>query len=174
MSVLNIYLFFLIVVYRLSHWHTSFHTHTHTFWLYMVHSASHAKTHCHSFVLLHASALHSDLVHCSIKARKTKHTGTLNMLYFFCIHFVFINCVLPLKQNLLARPSFSKFISFMSCIALPKQQKQNARAHWLFSCNIFSVHIPFGAAHSGTDWAKHIGTVLFCFILVVVLSRSGS
>ena len=66
------------------------------------------------------------IVHCSIKARKTKCTGALNM--FFCLHFVCIN-VLPLKQNLLARPSFYKFLSFMPCIASPKQQKQNAPAH---------------------------------------------
>ena len=125
-SILNIYCFFLIVVYRLSHWHASFHTHTHTFWLYMVHSASNAKTHWHSFVLLHASALHSALLHQSKKNKTHWHT---EHVAFFCIHSVFINCVLPLKQNLLARPSFSKFLSFMSCIASPKQQKQNARAH---------------------------------------------
>ena len=73
--------FFLIVVYRLSHWHASFHTHT--FWLYMVHSASNAKTHWHSFVLLHASALHSALLHQSRKQNGLAH-------WTCCIFLVYI------------------------------------------------------------------------------------
>ncbi len=143
----SICFFFLIGVHRLSHWHASFHTHS----LYMVHSASNSRPHWHCLVLLLASA----------PSKQKKRTGVLNM--FFGLHFVCINCVLPLKQNLLAWSSFCKFLSFMSCIASPKQQKQNAPAHWLFPCNMFSVHIPFCTAHTGTDWAKHIGAVLFCF-----------
>ena len=134
----------------------------HTLWLYMFHSASNSKTHWHSLVLLHASALHSALLHQS-KKNKT-HWQTEHVVFFGIQHFVFTNCVLPSKQNLLAPPSFSKFLSIMSCIAPPKQQQENAPAHWLFPCNIFSVHIPSCTAHTGTDWAKRIGTVLFCFI----------
>ena len=126
MSVYSIYIVSFLLLYIAYRTGTQVSTHTHTFWLYMVHSASNAKTHWHSFVLLHASALHSALLHQSKKNKTHWHT---EHVAFFCIHSVFINCVLPLKQNLLARPSFSKFLSFMSCIASPKQQKQNARAH---------------------------------------------
>ena len=99
MSVFNIYLFFLIVVYRLSHWHASFHTHFGFTWFIVLAMQKRTVT------ALFCCMLQLYIVHCLIKARKTKHTGTLNMLYFFGVHFL-ANLLQPYKQNVLAQPCF--------------------------------------------------------------------
>ena len=121
-STQYIYIVYFLLLYIAYRTGTLVSTHTHFGFTWFIVLAMQKHI---GFVLLHASALHSALLHQSKK--NTTHWHTEHVA-FFCIHFVFINCVLPLKQNLLARPSFSKFLSFMSCIASPKQ-KQNGHAH---------------------------------------------
>ena len=78
--------FFLSVVYRLSHWHASFRTHTH---IEMVRRASHAKTHCHS--------LQNAILHQSKKEQNALAHWTCCM---FFVNLFLAKLVQPYKYNM--------------------------------------------------------------------------
>ena len=83
MSVLNTYCFFLIGVYRLSRWHASFHTHFGFTCFIVLAIQKRIGT------VLFCCMLQLYIVHCSIKARKTKRIGRLNMLHFLVYSILF-------------------------------------------------------------------------------------
>ena len=135
---------FLSVVYRLSHWHASFHTHTH---IEMVRRANHAKTHCHSF-------------NSPPKQERTERTGTLNMLYVFLCTCFWQSLCNHTNTTCMGTALFLPASALYP--ALPHQSnKSKMHRHKDKIHAMFCVHVLFCKAHASTDWAKRIGTVMF-------------
>ena len=142
--------FFLSVVYRLLHWHASFRTHTHTHTLKW-------------FVVL---AMRKRIVTAykmqfSTKARKNRtHWHTEHVVCFLWTCFWQSSCN-HTNTTCIGTALFSTSLSFISCLASPKQQKQNAQAQRQNPCIVLCTCSFICKAHASTDWAKRIGTVMF-------------
>ena len=112
--------FFLSVVYRLSHWHASFHTHT-LKWFVVLAMQKHIVT--------------AYKMQFSTKARKNRtHWHTEHVVCFLCTCFWQSSCN-HTNTTCIGTALFSTSLSFISCLASPKQQKQNAQAQRQNPCN---------------------------------------
>ena len=129
----------------------------HTFWLYMYHSASHAKTHCHTLVLLHASALH--ICTASIKARKNKAHWHTEHVVFLLVHFFWqTSCDHTNKTYWHSLVFYMHQLYILPCLTKATKAKCTGTKAKSMQCFVYMF---FFKAHASIDWAKRIGTVMF-------------